>query len=244
MPFGLKGAYMATTNSIKRRAAALLIATAATTGLLGGQTASAQGSSEQLGPIADAVIGASGSIASIGESISAGSSFGPELTQVESLDPERYAGNWYQVAAIPQVFNLQCVDDTTAEYAVVDDSTLSVRNSCGDVFGGTSVVEGNARVTDPDTNASLRVAFDGIPGQNPDGPTNYRVTYLADDYSLAIVGDPARRSGFVLSRTPALSEADWALVADVIEERGYQPCTFVTSPQADGLRTAAPVCAL
>ncbi|MFD5867633.1 lipocalin family protein [Corynebacterium sp. NPDC060344] len=235
---------MTISHTFTRRTAALLIATVATTGALGAQTASAQGSSEQLGPVADAVIGASGSISSIGESISAGSSFGPELTQVDSVDPERYAGKWYQVAAIPQVFNLQCINDTTAEYAVVDDSTLSVRNSCGDVFGGTSVVEGQARVTDPETNASLRVAFNDIPGQNPDGPTNYRVTYLADDYSLAIVGDPARRSGFVLSRTPALSDADWAMVAEVIEERGYQPCTFITSPQAEGRSAATPVCAL
>ena len=106
------------------------------------------------------------------------------------------------------------------------------------------MVEGSARITDTATNASLRVAFDGIPGQNPDGPTNYRVTYLADDYSLAIVGDPARRSGFVLSRTPALADDEWALVADVIEDRGYQPCTFVTSPQPDGRRDATPVCAL
>lgn len=235
---------MTTSKTFRRRVSALLIATAAATAPFAAPVANAQGYSDALGPVADAVIGASGSIASIGESISAGSSTGPELTQVDSVDSGRYAGTWYQVAAVPQVFNLQCIDRTTTEYAVIDDSTLSVRNSCGDVFGGTSVVEGSARITDTATNASLRVAFDGIPGQNPDGPTNYRVTYLADDYSLAIVGDPARRSGFVLSRTPALADDEWALVADVIEDRGYQPCTFVTSPQPDGRRDATPVCAL
>lgn len=235
---------MTTSKTFRRRVSALLIATAAATAPFAAPVANAQGYSDALGPVADAVIGASGSIASIGESISAGSSTGPELTQVDSVDNGRYAGTWYQVAAVPQVFNLQCIDRTTAEYAVIDDSTLSVRNSCGDVFGGTSVVEGSARITDAATNASLRVAFDGIPGQNPDGPTNYRVTYLADDYSLAIVGDPARRSGFVLSRTPALADDEWALVADAIEDRGYQPCTFVTSPQPDGRRDATPVCAL
>ena len=208
---------MTTSKTFRRRVSALLIATAAATAPFAAPVANAQGYSDALGP---------------------------ELTQVDSVDSGRYAGTWYQVAAVPQVFNLQCIDRTTAEYAVIDDSTLSVRNSCGDVFGGTSVVEGSARITDAATNASLRVAIDGIPGQNPDGPTNYRVTYLADDYSLAIVGDPARRSGFVLSRTPALADDEWALVADVIEDRGYQPCTFVTSPQPDGRRDATPVCAL
>lgn len=235
---------MTIASSLRLRSAALVIAAATGVTLIGATAAHAQGSSDVVAPISDAVVGASGSISGIGESIIGGSSTGPELSQVESLDPERYAGTWYQVAAVPQIFNLQCVDRTTAEYAVVDESTLSVRNSCGDVFGGTSVVEGNAFVRDADTNASLRVAFTGIPGQNPDGPVNYRVTYLADDYSLAIVGDPARRSGFVLSRTPAISDADWALVAQVIEDRGYRPCTFITSPQTEGRRDFTPVCAL
>lgn len=41
--------------------------------------------------------------------------------------------------------------------------------------------------------------FPGIPFQDENGPVNYRITYLAEDnptgdYTLAIVGDPQRRS--------------------------------------------------
>ncbi|MFC3849660.1 lipocalin family protein [Corynebacterium hansenii] len=231
-------------RSSRRRAAALLISAATGATLLGAGTANAQESSDALRPIADAVIDASGSLASIGDAVSSGSSFGPELPQVDRVDPTKFAGTWYQIAVLPQPTSLQCIDNTKAEYGVIDESTLSVRNSCDDVFGGNSAVVGKAFVKDAKTNASLRVAFDGIPGQNPDGPVNYRVTYLAEDYSLAIVGDPARRSGFVLSRTPGISDADWAKVAEILADRGYQPCTFITSPQAEGRRDFTPVCAI
>ena len=131
--------------------------------------------------------------------------------------------------------------DTTAEYAVIDDSTISVRNSCGTFLGRNSVIEGTARTRSA---ASLRVNFPGVPFQDPNGPTNYRITYLEDDYSLAIVGGPNRLSGFVLSRTPGLSAERWSKVRSVVEERGYNPCTFLTVPMQDGRGDITPLCRL
>ena len=158
-----------------------------------------------------------------------------------TVDLERYAGTWYQVAAIPQPFTLQCASDVTAEYAVIDADTISVRNSCGTPWGDRSTIEGTADVL---SDASLRVNFGGVPFQDPDGPVNYRVTWLADDYSIAIVGDPDRRSGFVLSREPALSEDRWATVRGVVQERGWWDCAFLTYPVAGGKSTHQPLCAL
>ncbi|GGG74815.1 lipocalin family protein [Corynebacterium pelargi] len=48
--------------------------------------------------------------------------------------------------------------------------------------------------------------------QDPNNPVNYRISYVAKDYSLAIVGDPDRLSGFVLSRTPEFSWEQWDLL--------------------------------
>lgn len=155
------------------------------------------------------------------------------------VELERYAGTWYQVAALPQPYSLQCAYDTTAEYEVIDESTISVRNSCGTVFGQDSVIEGTASVR---SDASLRVNFPGVPFQNPNGAVNYRVTYLAEDYSLAIVGDPRRASGFVLSRTPDLSSEQWSQVRATVESRGWWSCAFLTVPMAGGRGDVAPLC--
>lgn len=174
--------------------------------------------------------------------IPAGSSFGPELSQVDQVDPERYAGTWYQVAAVPQPYTLQCTNDTRAEYEVLDPSTLSVRNSCGSAISSDSQIEGTATIRDTATNASLRVNFPGVPFQDENGPVNYRITYLADDYSLAIVGDPQRLSGFVLSRTQDLSEAQWQLVRSTVADRGWWDCSFLTVPMAEGRGDVTPLC--
>lgn len=179
---------------------------------------------------------------SLPEGSAIGSIGGDELTQIEQLDPEQYAGSWYQVAAVPQPYTLQCLSNTKAEYEVIDDATISVKNSCTTLFGTTSDITGKAQVKDPETNASLRVAFDGIPGQSLEGETNYRVTYLSEDYDLAIVGDPQRRSGFVLSRTPNLSAEDWNLVKTTVTERGWWDCAFFTTPHEGGESVALPLC--
>ncbi|MFP7365302.1 lipocalin family protein [Corynebacterium callunae] len=165
---------------------------------------------------------------------------GAELSEVENpVDLQQYAGLWYQVAAVPQPFSLQCTNNTTAEYGVIDAQTISVRNSCGTPFGQNSVIEGSATVR---SDASLRVSFSGIPFQDPNGPVNYRITYLASDYSLAIVGDPQRRSGFVLSRTPALSAQQWQEVRATVSARGWWDCAFFTSPVNGGRGDATPLC--
>ncbi|HHU67692.1 lipocalin family protein [Corynebacterium sp.] len=165
---------------------------------------------------------------------------GGQLPETDgAVDLGRFAGTWYQVAALPQPYSLQCAHNTTAEYGVIDDSTISVRNSCGTLFGGRSGIEGTATVR---SDASLRVNFPGVPFQNPDGPVNYRVTHLEEDYSLAVVGDPNRLSGFVLSRTPDLSPEQWSRVRGIVESRGWNSCLFLTVPMEGGRGDVTPLC--
>ncbi|WP_408014632.1 lipocalin family protein [Rhodococcus xishaensis] len=165
------------------------------------------------------------------------------LAPVPSLDIARYVGTWHQLAAIPQPFNVNCARDTRAVYELIDASNISVNNTCTTWSGETMGVTGNARVTDPVTNAQLRVSFPSVPTQgSPDGPTNYVVTYIADDYSWALVGDPARASGFVLSRTPAVSDAQWQQIRGVVESRGYDSCLLLTSPTTGGRDDITPLC--
>ena len=167
------------------------------------------------------------------------------LQPVEKLDVERYVGDWYQLAAVPQPFNLMCAKDTQARYEVIDASNVSVRNTCTTWAGDQSGIAGNARVTDTQSSAQLHVSFPGVPFQDGlDGPPNYVVTYIADDYSWALVGDPLRTSGFVLSRSPAVDGAGWSEIRRVAESRGYNACTIVTSPTTEGKKEIQPLCTI
>lgn len=169
------------------------------------------------------------------------SSNGPELPEFGgAVDLGRYEGKWYQVAAIPQPYTLMCTHDTTAEYKKIDETTISVVNSCG-TFAEPSRIDGQATVR---SQATLRVDFNGIPFESPNKPDNYRVTHLADDYSLSIVGNPHRTAGFVLSRTPSLLPEQWREVRNIIEQRGWWSCAFITTPMAGGRSDATPLCTI
>ncbi len=162
------------------------------------------------------------------------------LTPVPQLDVARYLGLWHQLAAIPAPYNIDCVRDTTATYSLLDERDIRVDNSCTTADGHRRGIVGNARVNGP---AALHVSFPGVPFQeSPDGPSNYLVAYLADDYSWALVGDPTRVSGFVLSRSPVVDAAGWRNIRAVAEQLGYNSCLLLTSPNTGGSDEIRPVC--
>lgn len=165
------------------------------------------------------------------------------LPPVKKVDLERYVGTWREVASIPQIYTFQCARDTTAKYGLVDARTVSVLNTCGTWIGGSSSVKGTAKALDA-TGASLRVTFQGVPSFGSATTPNYVVTYLASDYSWALVGDPDRRSGFVLSRSGVLTDAQWKAVRTTVESRGYDSCRFRTTPQAGGRTDRTDLCRL
>ncbi|WP_369406869.1 lipocalin family protein [Millisia brevis] len=165
------------------------------------------------------------------------------LAPVAQVDVERYAsGTWYQLATIPAPFSIDCYLDATAEYAVIDENNIAVTNSCTTFAGERRGVEGNARANGV---GEFHVSFRNIPFQgSEDGPTNYVLTYVADDYSWALVGNPSRTSAWVLSRTPAVSDDGWRQIRSVVEARGFNSCFLMTSPTTGGLDRIVPLCTL
>ncbi|MFF0634334.1 lipocalin family protein [Nocardia sp. NPDC004151] len=162
---------------------------------------------------------------------------------VAELDLSRYLGTWYQLAAVPQYFNVVCARDTRAEYALDEYGDVSVHNSCTTWSGARNEIRGTATVTDPMTNAQFHVSFPGVPTQEARyGPPNYIVTALGDDYSWALVTDPNRLSGFVLSRTTALEATQWREIRAAISTAGEDGCWYLTSPTTGGLDLLAPLC--
>ncbi|WP_280236432.1 lipocalin family protein [Nocardia cyriacigeorgica] len=162
---------------------------------------------------------------------------------VSDLALDRYLGTWRQLAAVPQVFNLSCARDTTAEYRLDERGDIAVHNSCITWSGEVNEIRGTATVNDQQTRAQLHVGFPDVPGQDQrTGPTNYIVTALGADYSWALVTDPTRLSGFVLAREARLDAATWDQVRAAIATAGQSPCIYLTSPTTGGLDDITPLC--
>jgi apolipoprotein D and lipocalin family protein len=164
----------------------------------------------------------------------------PDGKTVARVEPIRYLGKWYEIATIPIVFQLLCTG-STAEYAYVDESTISVRNECalGTLRGPRYAVDGYARIVNSASKARLSVSFGKAPtdfgapywvieldGSEKNGPY--------EKYEWALVGGPTKNNLWILSRTPQLDERRLELLLDRLAERGYDlnKLKFTTQPKS------------
>ncbi len=135
---------------------------------------------------------------------------------VEALDIERYLGRWYEIARFPNRFELGCVG-VTADYALRDDGKISVVNTCrkGSLDGPVEAAEGVARIIAP---GKLEVSF--VPWL-PFASGDYWVLYVDPAYSIAVVGEPKGRTGWILARDTAVPKAEYDKAVSVLETMGY-----------------------
>jgi apolipoprotein D and lipocalin family protein len=154
----------------------------------------------------------------------------PTLLPVPRVDPQRYAGTWYEVARLPNRFQTQCAGDVVATYAPRPDGTIDVTNRCRTESGALDVAGGHATPQDP-TNAKLRVSF--LPAGLrwlPFARGDYWVLALDDDYRWAMVGAPSRDFLWILARQPMLTEDEFGTLLGQAREMGFPADKVVRTP--------------
>ena len=146
-------------------------------------------------------------------------------TPIDSIDLSRYMGLWYAIASIPTTFERQCVQGTTAEYTLLENGRVRVVNTCYDRNGNEDVATGQAWIPDPDKPSQLKVSFVRFLGFWF-FPGAYWVIELGEDYEYAVVGHPTYRYGWILSRTPTVSEQQFEAIMCRVEAQGYDRSVF------------------
>jgi apolipoprotein D and lipocalin family protein len=168
-------------------------------------------------------------------------SVGP-LEPIASLDVARYLGTWYQVALYPNWFQSQCVSETTATYRERGDGAIDVRNRCRKATGEFDEAIGYAVPTGTLSEGTLRPAqleVSFLPSWlrwaqavGHWGWGAYWVIQLAPDYRYAVIGEGSRKYLWVLSRTPALTEADEAAIRARLLQQDYDLSRLQMHPQS------------
>ncbi len=148
-----------------------------------------------------------------------------EPVTVDSVDLNKYAGLWYEIAKIPNSFQSKCDHNTTAEYKLRDDGKIDVINKCIEKDGSVNVANGIAKVVDSKTNSKLEVSFVRILGISLFWG-DYWIIGLDKDYKYAVIGTPTRKYGWILSRTPKLSESNLDTIFKLLLQQGYNPKDF------------------
>ena len=152
---------------------------------------------------------------------------------VASVDLERYAGTWYEVARFPNRFQDQCVGDVTATYAQRADGRIDVTNRCRTREGKVDEAAGIARPAGGDkTGAKLEVRFaPAILSFLPFVWGDYWVLGLGPEYDWAVVGDPGRDYLWILARAPEVSEAVRAQAESIAKANGFDVGRLITTAQ-------------
>jgi apolipoprotein D and lipocalin family protein len=165
------------------------------------------------------------------------------VTPVPSVNIPQYLGKWFQIAAIPAVYELACAKDATANYTLAADGNLSVANDCTTRSGGVYQVTGEARPDNPPADSTLSVSFLDLFGVKFFAATpNYEVIGLDPGYAWAVVASPNHLSAFVLSRTPALAAEQISTTQAILRANGFDPCWLRSTVQDGGATAAVPYC--
>ncbi len=174
---------------------------------------------------------------------SAGAQTVGPLPVVPVLDLQRYSGDWYEIARLPNWFQRNCTGQVRARYGPANNGLVPVLNQCRRSDGTLIDASGEAR----------RVPREGQPeaGQLevrfapawlswlPFVWGDYQVLALDPDYRVALVGAPGRDYLWLLSRQPTLSEADIALWLDKARALGFPTERVVRTPQLPAVDVTA-----
>lgn len=136
---------------------------------------------------------------------------------VDSLDVNRYLGEWYEIARYDHRFE-RGMENTRAIYSMRDDGMIDVINT-GFKDGERKESKGKAKLTD--TPALLRVSFFG--------PfySDYRVMMLDADYQYALIGSGSDDYLWILSRKPSLPDTVKHQVIKEAQRRGYDTSKLI-----------------
>jgi apolipoprotein D and lipocalin family protein len=151
----------------------------------------------------------------------------PPLAAEPSVDLERYAGKWYEIARYPNRFQRDCAGDVTATYTLRPDGKITVVNECSKPGGGKKSAQGTARLADPKgPKTKLKVTF-FWPFSG-----DYWIIGLDPEYRWAVVGEPGRNYLWILSRDARMDEAVYRQIVERVRQQGYDPGRLIRSPQS------------
>ena len=130
---------------------------------------------------------------------------------VDTLDLNRYLGDWYEIARFDHSFE-RGMGFCKATYTLREDGKIDVLNT-GIKDGEPKEAKGKGKLTD--TPALLRVSFFG--------PfyADYRVMLLDSAYQYALIGSGSDDYLWILSRTPKLTDDVKTTILTEAKRRGY-----------------------
>lgn len=153
----------------------------------------------------------------------------PPLALAADVDLARFMGDWYVIAAIPTVFERNAYNPVDS-YRLDADGTVATTFSFNDGgFDGAPRRYGSRGFVVAGTG-------NAVWGQQYLWPikADYRIAYLAADYSQVVVAREKRDYVWIMARTPTIAVADLDRLTRFVAAQGYDTSRLRRMPQAGG----------
>jgi len=139
----------------------------------------------------------------------------PPLPTVANVDLERFMGRWYVLASIP-TFLERGAHNAVETYRREGDGTIATTFTFRrDSFDG--------KTAEYRPRGYVSAESPAVWGMQFVWPikAEYRIVYLAPDYSQTVIGRSARDYVWLMARTPEISAADYEQFLELIHEIDY-----------------------
>lgn len=150
----------------------------------------------------------------------------PPLALAPGVDLARFMGDWYVIANIP-TFIEEGAHNAIESYRLAADGTIETTFTfrAGGFDGEPKRYTPRGYVLDRASNAVWGMQF--IWPVKAD----YRIAYLASDYSLTVIGREKRDYVWIMARAPQIADADYQSILQFLAGQGYDVSRIRKVPQ-------------
>jgi len=151
---------------------------------------------------------------------------GPPIDTVDSVNIERFMGDWYVIANIPHAIEKEAYN-AIESYRLAEDGTIETTFTFnkGGFDGPLKTYKPRGFIQDKDSNAVWGMQF-FWPIK-----AEYRIIYLTEDYTQTVIGRTKRDYVWIMARKPSIPDDDYNRILDFIKAQGYDLSKLQKVPQ-------------
>ncbi len=150
----------------------------------------------------------------------------PPLAVAAQVDLTRFMGDWYVIASIP-TFIEKGAHNAIESYRLSPDGSIETtfRFRAGGFDGAEKRYTPRGFVVDATSSAVWEMQF-LWPLRS-----DYRIAYVAPDYSQTVIAREKRDYAWIMARTPSIPDADYERLLGLLRTQGYDVAAMRKVPQ-------------
>ena len=150
----------------------------------------------------------------------------PPLKTVVSVDIQRFMGDWYVIASIPTWIE-KGANNAVESYRLDKDGTIATTFTFrkGNFDGPLKTYKPRGFILDKTSKAAWGMQFIWPI------KSEYLITYLSENYSRTIIARNKRDYVWIMARTPAIPEDEYAGLVAELGRQGYDTTLLQKVPQ-------------